>query len=96
MMFSVCFSSGARTATTCAPHVEFNPEWQNATFRPHTSSVSDCPVDEDTYQKVINNWFADGKDAGTELKSFFLGRAIHYPWISEHIARAALRPSSSE
>lgn len=90
--FFLMFSAAGFThaENVCSPYVEEHPKWHTATFRPHTDAFVDCPVSEETYQRVVSDW-TKARDVDTgELDSFGLGRAVQYPWISKLIAQTAL------
>jgi hypothetical protein len=68
------------TAQPCRPHVEVHPAGTSAMFRPHTDAFQRCPVDRETYARVLREWLASAPGG---VKSVALGRAVHYPWLSE-------------
>jgi len=74
----------------CAPHVEEHARWASATFRPHTDAFLDCPVPEVTYRQVVGDWLRGRGEAAPPVTSVALGRAVHFPWISRYLVRAAL------
>lgn len=76
--------------TPCAPHIEEFNQWQSATLRNHTDAFQVCPVDESTYQNVIAAWLKTQNSNAPVFASLSLGRVIHYPWLSELLANAAL------
>ena len=80
----------ATAAEVCAPYVEENARWESATLRPHRNAFLSCPLTEVRYQQVLTEWLEHRSDTGAALKSISLGRAINYPWISSHLAIAAL------
>ena len=45
----------------------------------------------DRYQTVIEDWVQERGNDAPPLNGFFLGRAMDYPWISQHLAQSALR-----
>ena len=77
-------------AAECSPHVEEQHSPGAATFRPHTSVFEPCPVDEATYRNVVSNWLRRRPADAQALASLSLGRAVSFPWISRHMADAAL------
>src|SRR5687767_13759877 len=67
-------------AQPCRPHVEVHPGVTSVTFRPHADAFRPCPVDRDTYARVLREWLAS---APAGVTSVSLGRAVQYQWLSE-------------
>lgn len=76
-------------AAACSPHVE--ERGSSAMFRPHTTAFETCEVSEEAYRQVVADWLGRRPAAAPPLTSLSLGRAVSFPWISRHIADAALR-----
>lgn len=81
--------TGAQAGERCAPYIEAQPSWQSAAFRRHTDDFRECAVSEETYRRVLGEWLR-GAAGAMPLQSVGLGRAVHFPWISEYLASAAL------
>ena len=75
---------------TCAPFIEEAPSGVSASLCPDVSSAASCRVDEAAYQQVIVQWLHDRPRSTAAVSSLALGRALHYPWLSQHIADVAL------
>ncbi len=50
-----------------------------------------CEVAESSYREVISNWLSTRSASAPPLRGLYLGRALTFPWISRHLAEAALR-----
>lgn len=88
---ALAFLMGSLAAVAaCAPFIEVQRSGVSATLRPHATDFEACPVDEATYRRLVAQWLAErpGSAAGVSLS---LGRAVNLPWISRHIADAALQ-----
>lgn len=90
-LLAVYFAAQACTAIACTPFVETRAG--SASFRPHATAFERCEVSEAAYRQVIVDWLrtADGAGAGRDIGSLALGRAVAFPWLSRHLADAALR-----
>jgi len=77
-------------AIACNPLVEPSADGEAAVFRPHTNAFLHCPVSEATYRAVVGTWWQQRLSAAPPLRTFYLGRAVSFPWISRHLADAAL------
>jgi hypothetical protein len=77
-------------ALGCSPFIEEYPNRSYATFRANTNAFEDCPVSEATYRQVVSEWLHSRGSGLPELTSLSLGRAVSFPWVSRHIADAAL------
>lgn len=82
--------AAAPAALACAPFVEEHPSGATASFRPHTTALEHCEVDEPTYRRVVSAWLAARPADAAPLTSLFVGRAVSFPWLSRQIADAAL------
>ncbi len=80
----------APAAMACAPFIEEHRSGGAASFRPHTTALERCEVDEPTYRRVVSAWLAARPADAPPLTSLFLGRAVSFPWLSRQIADAAL------
>lgn len=78
-------------APPCEPFVEEQSAWASARVRAHRDELTRCELDEATYRAVLGAWLAARAPGAGRLESIGLGRALSYPWISRHIADAALR-----
>lgn len=78
-------------AAACTPHIEEGPGGKTASFRPHTDAFMHCEVAESSYREVISNWLSTRSASAPPLRGLYLGRALTFPWISHHLAEAALR-----
>jgi hypothetical protein len=78
------------SALGCSPFVEEHPNSSSATFRANTDAFEDCPVGEATYRQVVSEWLRSRASGLPEITSLALGRAVSFPWVSQHIADAAL------
>lgn len=74
----------------CAPFIEVQRSGGSATLRPHATDFEACAVDEATYRRLVAQWLAERPGSAAALVSLSLGRAVNLPWISRHIADAAL------
>jgi hypothetical protein len=90
-LVAACFAIPPGLALACTPHVEEHAADTTATFRPHTSAFESCEVSEATYREVVGEWLRKRATDASELSSLSLGRAVAFPWISRHVADAALR-----
>jgi hypothetical protein len=61
-----------------------------ATLRPGVSSAVSCRVDETAYRQLVVRWLQERPRSAAPVSSLALGRALHYPWLSQHIADLAL------
>lgn len=87
-------SVGAAWAFACTPLIEASPAGDTAVFRPHSDAFLHCEVSEASYREVVGNWLRDRPTDAPRLRSFFLGRAVSFPWISRHLADAALHSAA--
>jgi hypothetical protein len=86
-VFCTCLGvAGAQDG--CEPYIESHRDLETAALRPHRDAFRNCTIDEATYASLVSAWLA--ARGGTPLRGMSLGRAVNLPWISEHIARAAL------
>ncbi|RLJ67579.1 hypothetical protein [Sulfurisoma sediminicola] len=89
---ALCACVGAAIAQEgCEPYVENHRDLETAALRPHRDAFRSCIIDEATYAALISAWLASRGDAAPPLRGMSLGRAVNLPWISEYIARTALR-----
>lgn len=89
-LLAACTAMLHGAAQACAPFIETRPDERSATFRAHRTALEPCEVDERSYRQVVAQWLHT-RPAGDALSSLALGRAVKYPWISRHLADAALR-----
>jgi hypothetical protein len=82
--------AAAPASPACTPFIEEHPSGSTAAFRPHTTALERCEVDEPTYRRVVSAWLAARTADAPPLTSLFLGRAASFPWLSRQIADAAL------
>ncbi len=78
-------------ALACAPFVEEYPASSSASFRTHTSAFERCETSEQDYRRVVADWLRSRPADAAPLTSLSLGRAVAFPWLSRHIADAALQ-----
>jgi hypothetical protein len=78
-------------SAACTPFIEEQTNGPYATFRASTNAFQNCPVSEATYRKVVSEWLRSRAGEPPELTSLSLGRAVTFPWVSQHIADTALR-----
>lgn len=78
-------------AAVCVPYVEEQPRWSSARLRAHTDDFADCVIDEAVYRRVVGDWLRGRAADAPAPTSLSLGRAVDLPWVSRHIADAALR-----
>ena len=83
--------SAAFPAVACSPYIEETPDRTYAIFRPHTDAFEDCTVDEATYHRIITEWLQSRSAELPNITSLSLGRAVYFPWVSQHIADTALQ-----
>lgn len=74
----------------CEPYVENHRDMETAALRPHRDAFRHCTLDEAAYRRVVAAWLAARGGAAPPLRGLGLGRAVNLPWVSEHIACAAL------
>ena len=89
-LVSICLAVGPSLALACAPFIEEHPTWSSASFRPHTTAFEHCTVDETTYRRIVAAWLQSRSSGSARISSLALGRAVAYPWLSQHIADSAL------
>ena len=83
-----CFFTGCNALTNrCSPAIESNE--LETRFSLRKSGGQDCSINEDSYSKSIRMWLNQRTDETKPIEGYFLGRAIDYPWISQHLAEAA-------
>ena len=87
---ALCLAVCARSVLACAPFVEERPSESSASLRPHTTAFEQCTIDEATYRRVVSEWIRTRDAASASVSSLSLGRAVTYPWLSQHIADSAL------
>jgi hypothetical protein len=88
---TLCACLGAALAQQgCEPYVENHRELETAALRPHSDAFRSCFIDEAAYARLIAAWLAARGADAPPLRGLGLGRAVNLPWISEHLARAAL------
>jgi len=85
----IFFLAGPCLAEPCRPFIEEHREGTAVSLRPHSTSFQRCTVDEEAYQRVVAEWLST-RPASAPVTSISLGRAVDYPWISRHLADAAL------
>lgn len=78
-------------AQPCAPYIEEQGLEGAATLRAPTHALVHCEVDQVAYQRVVAQWLRSRSAAAPALRSLALGRAVSYPWISQHLTEAAAR-----
>ena len=89
---TLCVCLGVASAQDgCAPYVESHRDLETAALRPHRDAFRSCTIDEAAYAALISAWLAGRGSDAPLLRGLSLGRAVNLPWLSEHIARAALR-----
>ncbi|MGE5154865.1 MAG: hypothetical protein ACM3ST_12735 [Bdellovibrio bacteriovorus] len=79
------------SALDCKPFIEEHADGSQASFRAHANAFEDCPVSEETYRRILGEWLRARSGEPASLRSLSLGRAVAFPWVSRHIADAALR-----
>lgn len=88
---ALCAWAGGSTADeVCAPRVEAHADGATAALRPHDSDLVRCTLDEPGYRRTVAAWLAQRPAAAPPLRGMSLGRAVNLPWVSQHLARAAL------
>jgi len=85
------FTNNLAAVAACAPFIEVQRSGVSATLRPHATDFEACPVDEATYGRLVAQWLAERPGSTAARVSLSLGRAVNLPWISRHIADAALQ-----
>jgi hypothetical protein len=75
----------------CEPYVESDRDRETAALRPHRDAFRSCTIDEAGYAALVSAWLAGRGSDAPSLRGMSLGRAVNLPWVSKHIARAALR-----
>jgi hypothetical protein len=83
---AVSLSAGA----ACVPFIEEAHSGASASLRADGLSDASCRVHEAAYRQVIVQWLHDRPRSAAPVSSLALGRAVQYPWLSQHIASAAL------
>jgi hypothetical protein len=78
-------------AVACTPYVEERVGATTAAFRRHTEDFQACPVAESSYDDVMAGWLRNRPQTAPALTGVSLGRAVDFPWISQHLAESALR-----
>ncbi|MCB1897273.1 MAG: hypothetical protein H6945_09780 [Zoogloeaceae bacterium] len=78
-------------ALACEPYVEEPADRSYGRLRPHINALEACEVSEEGYRAVVRGWLRNRAADAPRLTSLALGRAVAYPWISRHLADAALR-----
>ncbi len=81
---------GAGWAVACNPLLEASADGEAAVFRPHSNAFLHCQVHEAVYRSVVGAWLHQRPSAAPPLRTLYLGRAVSFPWISRHLADAAL------
>jgi len=89
-LVSIGLAVGQGLALACSPFIEEHLTWSSASFRPHTTAFEHCTVDESTYGQVVAAWLQNRPSGATRITSLALGRAVAFPWLSQHIADSAL------
>ena len=85
------FIASQAVAAACTPYIEEQPVSNSASFRPHPTAFEHCEVSEATYQEVVADWLRTRPADAAPISSLSLGRAVDFPWISRHVADAALQ-----
>lgn len=85
-LFSGCHQSIA--TDECAPIVESSRSETSFGMR---APGEGCAIDEDSYRRAVRRWLDRRATDTAPIEHFYLGRVIDYPWISQHLARAAIR-----
>ncbi|HSO07627.1 MAG TPA: hypothetical protein VLW45_10320 [Pelomicrobium sp.] len=80
----------APAALACTPFIEEHPSGTTASFRPHTTALKHCEVDEPTYRRVVSAWLAGRPADAPPVSALFVGRSVSFPWLSRQIADSAL------
>jgi hypothetical protein len=90
VVFAAGLALGLPTGAACVPFIEEAPSGGSASLRADASSAASCRVDEAAYRQVIVQWLQERPRSAGPVSSLALGRAQQYPWLSQHIAGAAL------
>ncbi|MBK6636531.1 MAG: hypothetical protein IPH08_18340 [Rhodocyclaceae bacterium] len=72
----------------CTPWIEDHNS--GAILRPHTDAFTACTIDEVTYQRLVADWLSAHASDAEQPMTLGLGRAVNYPWLSQHMADTAL------
>ena len=80
----------ALPAWACSPWIEEYASG-HAVLRAHADALQECTLDEMGYQRLVAGWLRGRPHEAGKITSIGLGRAVTYPWLSRHIADAALR-----
>ena len=86
--FSCCIPLATMAASEpCATYIEEHERGKTASVR----TANNCTLDEKSYQQLVAKWLAARSADAASVERLFMGRAVKHPWISEQIARTALR-----
>lgn len=91
LALTMVLATSPLSALGCRPFIEEHQNGSYGTFRAHTNAFEDCPVSEATYRQVVTAWLQSRSGESANFTSLSLGRAVAFPWVSQHIADAALR-----
>jgi hypothetical protein len=91
LVAAMVIATAPLSALGCIPFIEEHADGSYATFRAHTNAFEDCPVSEATYRLIVIEWLRSRSGESANLRSLSLGRAVVFPWVSQHIADEALR-----
>lgn len=86
-----CLMASPGLTLACDPYIEEHAGGTSASLRPHTSAFEHCEVSEATYQQLVSDWLRQRPADAPDITSLSLGRAVTFPWISRHLADAALQ-----
>ncbi len=81
-------SLGNWSSNRCFPVIE---NGSSATTFGLRVPESNCTIDEASYQRSIQKWVSEHEIDAAPIEGFYLGRVIRYPWISQYLARAAIK-----
>lgn len=90
LLAALALPCAAVPAPDCPPSIEVAADGHSARLRAGREGTARCTVSEADYHATVRAWWA-GWPAGSPIPtSLGLGRAVDYPWLSRHIADAAL------
>ncbi len=81
----------SRQVNDCHIKIKFNEKWKAMTVRSARKDYERCNIDRDILVNILADAFKILSSAEEHkiVESAFLGRAISYPWLSEHIKSGA-------
>jgi hypothetical protein len=89
--FAAWLAAGLSPALACKPYIEeHSPPSGSFVLRPNKDAFERCEVGEAAYREVVAEWLKARPPGAPAVTSLALGRAVAYPWISRHLADAAL------